>query len=181
MLERATEQRPGREGMLRTEDLAQILDLEHQLGHAEAAVERLPVELPHGAVHARRAADGREVRRDERRVGPVQEPCGRAVMLRRNQDLPFVYGRGSQVRPGVADEVPEDVLLQVGLRVGRIDAAQRVQAGVQRPGGIRGAAVHHLAPPPAGRRVGVGWGDLRDQLAQALDDDGSDAHPAASV
>jgi hypothetical protein len=58
------------------------------------------------------------VRRHKWRVRPVQQARGEAVVLRRHQQLPLVGRLLLEVRARVADEVAEDVLLQVLLVCG---------------------------------------------------------------
>src|SRR3712207_8182001 len=60
-------------------------------------------------------SDGREVRRHERRVRPVEQAGGEAVVLRGHEHPPFADRRTAAVRPPVAGEVPQDVLLQIRL------------------------------------------------------------------
>ena len=81
------------------EDPLQILNQQRPLRQLEEAVDRLPVEPPHRAIGAGPCLDRGEVGGHQRRVGPVEQPGGQAVVLRRDQDLPVV-DRGAGSRAG---------------------------------------------------------------------------------
>ena len=94
-------------------------------------------------------------------------------MLRGDQHLPVVVRPSLvQVRTRVADEVAEDVLLQVGLAVGWTHPAEGIQAGEQGPRGIARAPSDSRVPVPACRGVAAGRGDLGDHVGETVDLDG---------
>src|SRR5919112_4085520 len=97
------------------------------------------------------------------------------MVLGGNQDLPLVYGRSGKVGPGVPDEVPEDMLLQVRFRV-RGGATQLVQAGEQWPAGVAIPPVHAAVAAPPGSWVRLRGGDLVNEVAQAVYSDFGDWH-----
>ena len=70
-----------------------------------------------GPVRLRVASDSGKVSRHQGRVGPVEQPGGKAVVLGGNEHLPLVHRWLSKVRPRIADEIPQDVFLEVGLAV----------------------------------------------------------------
>src|SRR5689334_6515918 len=86
-------------------------------------------------------------------------------MLRRDEQLPFVR-RVLEVRPRVAREVPEDVLLEVCLRVRRIHPAQAVEARQERPRRVGGSMVDAAVPSATGALVRPVGGDAVDELAE---------------
>jgi hypothetical protein len=96
------------------------------------------------------------------------------MVLGSHQHLPLILRRVAEVGTGVADEVPQDVLLQLGLAVRRVP--QLVETGQERPGGILIAPVHPAVPPPPGPGIRLGRSDLIDQVAQTADDDFGDGH-----
>jgi hypothetical protein len=98
------------------------------------------------------------------------------MMLRRDEHFPFVYRRVHEVGPGVADEVPQDVLLQIGLAVRSSGPAQLVQAGEKRPADIAIAAIHTAVPPATGSGVRLGRSDLIDEVSQAVHDNFGNRH-----
>ena len=81
-----------------------------------------------------------------------------------------------KVRPGIADEAPEDVLLELRLGVRASGAAELIQAGEERPGGVGRPAIDAAAPPPAGGRIRLGGRGLGDQVAQRSHDDFANRH-----
>jgi hypothetical protein len=147
----------------------EVLHQEGDRRQPEVLVHQPPVEPPHHLVALGRPGEGGEVRGDQRRVAPVQQPGGHAVVLRRHQQLPLVARLRAQEGPGVADEVAQDVLLQVRLGVRRARAAQPVQAGEQRPLRRPRAAVHRGVADPPAHRVVLPRRHQVEQLAQAVD------------
>src|SRR4051812_19494111 len=89
------------------------------------------------------------------------------MVLGGHQDLPLVDRRMFEIRAGVADEVPENVLLELGLPVGRPRTAQLVEAGEQRPAGIPVAPVHPAVSEPPSVGIRLGGRDLVDEVPQA--------------
>ena len=154
------EERRRRERPVSRQNPVQILNQQGQVRQLEPAMHRLPVEPPdrpirrHGGVHRG------EVRGHERRIGPVEQPRRQAVVLRGDEDLPVVDRRAGEVGPGVADEAPEDVLLELGLRVRPPGAAELVEAGEQRPAWRRPRRDRYpclAAGPRSDRARGVVW------------------------
>ena len=170
------EERPGRKRALPAENFLEVLDQQRQLRQAEPPVDCLPIQPPDRLVSVVGAIHGGEVGCDQWRVGPVQQPRRQAVVLRRHQNLPVVDRLGAEMGPGIADEVAEDVFFQIGLGVRRGYTAENVQAGEERPGGIRSAAVDAGVAAAAGKRVGLARRDLGEQIAQVRDGDFGDRH-----
>jgi hypothetical protein len=94
------------------------------------------------------------------------------------QDLPLVDRRIAEVRSGVPDEVPKEVLFEVGFRVRSFGAAELVQAGKKWPAGVRVAPINSAVPPPSSPGVRLGGRDLVDEVAQTGDDDFGNRHVA---
>src|SRR5690606_935852 len=93
------------------------------------------------------------------------------MVLGEHQQLPVVYGRGAEEGPGVADEVAEDVLLEIRFRPRRLQAAQPIEAREDWRARRGSAPVYPGIPVPAGAYVRRGRRDQVDELAQGADYD----------
>ncbi len=113
---------------------------------------------------------------DERRVRPVEQPRRHAVVLRGDEQLPVIGWRGGEVRARVANEVAEDVLLELPLGVRWIARSQPVEAREEWLPRVESAAVHARVAPPPGSRVGRGRRHLVQQVAEARNADLADRH-----
>src|SRR5687767_8706076 len=111
------------------------------------------------------------MRGDQRRIGPIEQPGRKAMMLGGNQHFPVVLRRVGEIGTGVADEVPQDMLLQLRLAVRTAGPAELVETGEERPGRIPVAPVNSTVASPAGPRVRLGGSDFIYQIAEAPDDD----------
>jgi hypothetical protein len=98
------------------------------------------------------------------------------MVLGGNQHLPVVLRRVGEVGTGVADEVPQDMLLQLRLAVRRACPTELVETGEERPGRILIAPVNSTVAPPARPGIRLGRSDLIDEIAEAPDDDFGDWH-----
>src|SRR5438067_1086222 len=112
--------------------MVEILQEQSQPRNLEMPVHDLPIETPDRAIPLVSAPRGarREKCGNERRVGPVEKPRRHSMMLRRDEELPVVVrARIVEMRTRVADEVPEDVLLEIDFGVRRFDPTEFVQGG----------------------------------------------------
>lgn len=123
-----------------------------------------PIQPPHHSVPFGIALDGREVSSDQGGISPVEQTGGEAVMLGGHQHLPLVHRRLAEIRAGVADEVPQYVLLQLRLAVRRACRAQFVETGEEGARGVLIPAVNPAVPPSPGPGIRLGRRDLVDQI-----------------
>jgi hypothetical protein len=88
-------------------------------------------------------------------------------MLRGHQEFPFVARPPRQARPRIEDKVPEDALLQLDLRVRRVDAAELIEAGQQGAARVTLAAIDAAIPPAPRNWIGLLRGQSVNQLAES--------------
>jgi hypothetical protein len=98
------------------------------------------------------------------------------MVLSGDEHFPLVDRRNRKEGPGIADEVAENVLFQLRLAVGRVNAAQGIQAGEQRPCGDGRAVVDSGVAAPARRGVRARRGDFGDQIGETVYRDGCNGH-----
>lgn len=101
-------------------------------------------------------------------------------MLRRDEVLPVVHRLGPEMRARVADEVPEDVLLEIRFGMRRAHAAKPSEAGKQRVLRIRAASIDARVAPAARDRIRLRGRCSIDQLAEAVNDYRAYAHVSAA-
>ena len=86
------------------------------------------------------------------------------MVLRRDQQLPVVVRpRIVEMRSGVPDEVAEDVLLELHLRVRLLRSAEPIERREERPRRVERAVIDTCVAPASGLRIRLARRDDVDE------------------
>src|SRR4051812_6400887 len=134
-------------------------------------VELAPIETPDYPVTGDILTQRGKVGGNQRRVSPIKQPRGDAMMLRRNEQLPDACLAGGQVGLSVTDEIPEYMFFEIGLGMGTFASAESIEGCQQAGARIAGAAVNSVITSAPAGRIRFSRGTLIDQFTQAGNSD----------
>ena len=108
-------------------------------------------------------------------MGPVEQASGKAVVLGGDEDFPNAFF-GREEGASVADEVAEEMFLEMNLGVGRVGSAKAIEAGEKLIFVSGDAAEDGVLAETSAGAVGLVRSGAFEQFAERIDNAGLDPH-----
>src|SRR3954451_6602643 len=102
---RRFEERPRRERAVLAEQPLNIGNEQCKLGKFKGTMKLTPIELPNGRGPAPAALTACKMSGDQRRVSPIQQTRWHSVMLRSDEQLPFIAPVIGKIRSRITEEM----------------------------------------------------------------------------